>query len=80
MHFALVVMWWLVRNFIVDDYKIVNGAIGIVRDIVYKEFDGPHHPTGELPAYIVVEFPHSCIPEDKHLIPDKMLNLFQYLL
>jgi len=51
-----------VRNFIVDDYKIVNGAIGIVRDIVYKEFDGPHHPMGELPAYIVVEFPHSCIP------------------
>ena len=59
----------LVRNFIVDDYKIMNGAIGIVKDIVYKESDGPHHTDGELPASVIVDFPQTCIPQEKGLIP-----------
>ena len=59
----------LVRNFIVNDYKIMNGAVGIVKDIQYKEEDRPYHSDRELLVSVIVEFLQTCIPQEKYLIP-----------
>ena len=60
----------LLKNFVVEQ-DILNGSIGIVREIVYKDAIGPKGDTIQFPAYEVVEFPYSKIPEDKKCFPDK---------
>ncbi len=44
----------LLRNFIVE-YKLMNGSIGIVKEIVYENKEGPAD-RNNLPAYVIVEF------------------------
>jgi len=55
----------LLKNFIVEGWKIFNGSVGIVRDIIYDSSDGGL--TGGLPACIVVEFPEAGVPEEDKL-------------
>ena len=50
----------LLSNFVVE-YKILNGSIDTVVDIVYKDKVGPRD-TKALPAYVTVYFPKSCFP------------------
>ena len=59
----------LLSNFVVE-YKIMNGSIGTVTDIVYKDKAGPRD-SKSLPAYVIVYFPKSCIPDKYKLFPDK---------
>ena len=54
----------LLKNFVVE-INLMNGAVGVVRKIVYKETAGPHDNTKPHPAYIIVEFRNVVIPEDK---------------
>ena len=58
----------LLHNFIVE-YKIINGSIGVVRDIVYKDHSGPNNEEA-LPEYVIVDFPESTIPEEEKLLPN----------
>ena len=62
-------MVMLLRNFVVE-HHIMNGSIGIVREIVYKEANGPAN-SSQLPAYVVVDFPNSTVPEAEKQFPDK---------
>ena len=50
----------LLKSFVVE-LKLMNGSIGTIVDIVYKEEDGPRG--GHLPAYVVVDF-QNCIMKD----------------
>ena len=59
----------LLSNFVVE-YKIMNGSIGTVVDIVYKDKAGPRDAKS-LPAYVIVYFPKSCIPDNYKFFPDK---------
>jgi hypothetical protein len=59
----------LLRNFVVE-YKLMNGSVGTIREIVYKSNNGPDNDN-ELPSYVIVEFPNSTIPEEDSLIPGK---------
>ena len=59
----------LLSNFVVE-YKIMNGSVGTVTDIVYQDKAGPRD-SKSLPAYVTVYFPKSCIPEGDKLFPDK---------
>jgi hypothetical protein len=59
----------LLYNFIVE-YKLMNGSVGIVRDMCFKFPQGDQNSDDET-KYVVVEFPDSSIPEDKKLIPGK---------
>ncbi len=53
----------LLRNFVVE-YGLMNGSIGIVREIVYESKEGPNGSSFELPIYMVVEFTHCTIGSD----------------
>ena len=44
----------LLRNFIVE-YKLMNVSIGIMKEIVYENKEGPAD-RDSLPAYVIVEF------------------------
>ena len=59
----------LLSNFVVE-YKIMNGSIGTVVDIVYKDKAGPRDAKA-LPAYVTVHFPKSCIPNKDKLFTNK---------
>ena len=59
----------LLSNFVVE-YKIMNGSVGTVTDIVYKDKAGPRDAKA-LPAYVNVYFPNSCIPDNDKLFPNK---------
>ena len=59
----------LLSNFVVE-YKIMNGSIGTVVDIVYEKKSGPRDEKA-LPAYVTVYFPKSCIPHRDRLFSDK---------
>jgi hypothetical protein len=60
----------LLENFIVE-YGLANGSVGKIISIVYKEKDGARNDDTILPAYIVVDFPNSKIPEDDKCWADK---------
>ena len=62
-------MVMLQKNFVVE-HHIMNGSIGIVREIVYKNANGPAN-SSELPAYVVVEFPNNIMPASDKQFPDK---------
>ena len=63
----------LLRNFVVE-LNLMNGAVGVVRKIVYKEVDGPHSVNNPHPAYVIVEFRNVDIPEDKKSFPNLSNN------
>ena len=63
----------LLRNFVVE-LNIMNGAVGIVRKIVYKEVAGPHDDMKPHPAYIIVQFKNVTIPEEKKAFPNLPSN------
>ena len=44
----------LMRNFVVE-YKLMNGSIGIVKEIVYENKEGTADKDS-LPAYVIIEF------------------------
>ena len=52
----------LLRNFIVE-YNLINGAIRIIHDILYTEYDGPNNQIA-IPEYDFVEFKYLIIPND----------------
>ena len=47
-----------------SEYKLVNGSIGIVKEIIYKHKDGPRHIPYELPACVIVVLKESNFSED----------------
>lgn len=59
----------LLKNYIAE-LGLMNGAVGTVQAIVYKNKEGPREK-GALPAYVVVDFPSCTIPNEKKLIYDK---------
>jgi ATP-dependent exoDNAse (exonuclease V) alpha subunit len=59
----------LLKNFIVEEWHILNGSIGTVVDIIYDHVDGPMAPGNPLPLFVVVDFPCSNVPEDKKCFP-----------
>ena len=56
----------LSRNFIVE-YKLMNGSIVIVKEIVYENKEGPAD-RDSLPAYVIVQFTDYIIQEEDNLI------------
>ena len=40
----------------IKEYKLVNGSIGIVKEIMFEHMDGPRHIPYEFPACVIVEF------------------------
>ena len=58
----------LLKNFVVE-YKLMNGSIGVVRKIVYRDSAGPSNHLSQ-PAYVIVEFPSSEIPESDKYFDD----------
>jgi PIF1 helicase. len=59
----------LLKNFIVEEWKLLNGSIGTVIDIIYDTPQGPRE-TDSMPKFIVVDFKRSCVPEDKKCFED----------
>ena len=49
-----------------EEKLYMNGSIGVV-DIIYENSEGPATP-GALPEYVIVDFPHSTIPENEKSI------------
>jgi hypothetical protein len=58
----------LLQNFVVEQ-ELKNGSIGTVVEVVYKEPAGPRQ-IGNLPAYVVVDFPDSLIDPARAWDPD----------
>ena len=46
------------------EYKLINGSIGIVKEIIFEHKDGPRHIPYELPACVIVEFKESNFSEE----------------
>ena len=59
----------LIKNYIVE-WKVMNGSVGTVIDIVYKDSNGPMKEN-TLPEYVIVDFPYSCIPSEHKIIPNQ---------
>ena len=63
----------LLRNFIVE-LNLMNGAVGVVKDIVYKDEDGPRKC--HIPAYVVVDFPKCTIlSENRWKVQEAATNI-----
>jgi len=58
----------LLTNFIVEEWKVLNGSVGVVKDIIYENANGPVD-SAALPAFVVVYFPQADIPEDRKFHP-----------
>jgi PIF1 helicase. len=59
----------LLKNFIVEEWHILNGSIGTVVDIIYDNEDGPMEEGNPLPLFVVVDFPRSNVPENDKCFP-----------
>ena len=59
----------LLKNCAVEEY-LMNGSIGVVKEIVYENSIGPTSSIN-LPAYIIVDFPKCTVPEVRKLLPNK---------
>ena len=46
------------------EYKLINGSIGIVREIIFEHKDGPRHIPYGLPVCVIVEFKESIFSEE----------------
>ena len=58
-----------------SEYKLVNGSIGIVKEIIYKHKDGPRHIPYQLPACVIAEFKESNFSEDTKWRTEKHKSL-----
>ena len=58
----------LLRNFVVE-YKLMNGCVGVVKQIVYKTNNGLANED-DFPAYVIVDFPSCTIPQEDALVPN----------
>ena len=45
------------------EYKLINGSIGIVKEIIFEHKDRPRHIPYELPVCVIVEFKESTFTE-----------------
>ena len=43
-------------NYVIES-NLYNGIVGVIRDIVYENKEGPNFPDNLLPAYVVLEIP-----------------------
>jgi hypothetical protein len=59
----------LLKNFIVEEWKLLNGSVGTVIDIIYANPLGPREEDA-IPLYIVVDFKYCCVPEDRKCFHD----------
>lgn len=59
----------LLKNFIVEEWKMMNGSIGTTVDIIYDNPLGPRE-SESMPSYIVVDFKHCSVPEDRNCFDD----------
>ena len=48
----------------ITEYKLINGFIGIVREIIFEHKDGLRHIPYELRACVIVEFKESNFSEE----------------
>ena len=60
----------LLKNFIVE-WKIMNGSIGIVCQIIYDQPQGQTNDIKYLPSYVIIELPSSTIPNNNKCVHDK---------
>jgi hypothetical protein len=58
----------LLKNFIVEEWKILNGSVGILLDTIYEDPLGPRGTESLLPLYCIVDFPYSNVPENRKCI------------
>jgi hypothetical protein len=58
----------LLKNYVAE-LSIVNGCVGVVKQVVYRKRAGPREP-GALSAYVIIDFPFIDIPEEKKCFPD----------
>ena len=63
----------LLKNFVVE-WKIMNGAIGIICDIVFENSNGQREQHNTMPAYVVVEFPNCIIPNENSCFQNQPPN------
>jgi hypothetical protein len=61
----------LLKNFVVEEWHILNGSIGTVVDIIYEDDDGPIADGYPLPLFVVIDFPNSNIPEEHKCFPNR---------
>ena len=54
----------LLKNFIIE-LDLMNGSVGVVKKIVYKNKNRPKNKDNPLPAYVIVEFINANLPNDK---------------
>ena len=47
----------------IKEYTLINGSIGIVKEIIFEHEDGHRHISYELPSCVIVEFKESTITE-----------------
>lgn len=59
----------LLKNFIVEEWKILNGSIGTVVDIIYANPLGPREENAT-PLYVVVDFRQCSVPDDQKCFDD----------
>ena len=48
------------------EYKLINGSIEIVKEIIFEHKNGPRHIPYELPACVIVEFKDSTFAEGRN--------------
>ena len=61
------------------EYKLINGSIGIVKEIIFEHKDGSRHIPYELPACVNVEFKESTFAEGTKWRTDIDKNSFQLI-
>ena len=49
---------------ILPDFKLINGSIGIVIDIIYKHKNGPRQIPYQVPTCVIVDF-NMCIVDEE---------------
>ena len=61
------------------EYKLINGSIGIVKEIMFEHKDWPRHIPYELPACVIIEFKESNISDETESRTDLENNTFQLI-
>ena len=54
----------LLKKFVVE-LNLMNGSVGVVRKIVYKDHSGPNSGDQKLPSHVIVEFKDIKIPNNE---------------
>ena len=58
----------LLKNYVIE-WKLSNGSVGRVVDIVYDRPEGPGADS-KMPSFVVVDFPQCLVPEDEQQFPN----------